>query len=243
MKKLLVAGIAAAAFCGAPAIAADMPVKAPVSRTVDPGISWTGCYVGGNVGGGWARDGWDNVGLPFARIKPDGFVGGGQVGCDYQFGSLVVGARGLFDWSGLKGRGPDLLIPGGGGFVEQSKITSFDTATARIGVVLQPNTLLYIDGGFATAKFKRTEFDPAGAIFFTSDSRHSGGTIGGGLEWLLGSNWSAFLEYDYLHFGKKHLTTSNGTLIDTIDPHINVVMVGLNYRFGSGGKGPVVAKY
>jgi outer membrane immunogenic protein len=242
MKKLLVASIAAAAFLSAPALAADMPVKGPVYKATPsaPVFSWTGCYLGGNVGGGWGRDGYDFAGSPFGRYNPDGFVGGGQIGCDYQSGSWVVGVRGLFDWSDLKGRGPDLL--GAPGFVEQGKITSFDTATARIGVLLQPNTLLYIDGGFASAKFKRTEFNPAGAIFFTSDSRHSGGTIGGGLEWLVGSNWSAFLEYDYLHFGKKHLTTSNGTPIDTIDPHINVVMVGLNYRF-STGKGPVVAKY
>src|SRR5713226_3547401 len=107
MKKILLAGIAAAALCGAPVLAADMPTKGPVYKaTPAPVVSWTGCYIGGNLGGGWGRGGWDNVGAPFARTTPDGFVRGGQVGCDYQFGSLVVGVRGLFDWSNLKGRGP-----------------------------------------------------------------------------------------------------------------------------------------
>ncbi len=47
-EKAFIAGIAAAAFCGVPALAADMVVKAPKAPT--PVLGWTGCYVGGEVG-------------------------------------------------------------------------------------------------------------------------------------------------------------------------------------------------
>jgi opacity protein-like surface antigen len=50
MKKLLVAVVATAAFCGAPALAADMPVKAP---PIAPIFNWSGFYVGGTVGYAW----------------------------------------------------------------------------------------------------------------------------------------------------------------------------------------------
>ena len=53
MKKLLVACIAAAAFYGVPAFAADMAVKAPPPPVATPAYSWTGFYVGGNAGYGW----------------------------------------------------------------------------------------------------------------------------------------------------------------------------------------------
>jgi outer membrane immunogenic protein len=77
MKKILVAGIAAAAFCGAPAIAADMPVKAPpmVAAPYDP---WTGCYVGANVGGGWGHEiGHFSNDVEYIDNKPSGVIGGG----------------------------------------------------------------------------------------------------------------------------------------------------------------------
>jgi outer membrane immunogenic protein len=54
MKKLVVAGFALGAFI-APAIAADMPVKAPIYKAPPPVWSWTGFYLGGNVGYSWGR--------------------------------------------------------------------------------------------------------------------------------------------------------------------------------------------
>jgi outer membrane immunogenic protein len=98
MKKLLVAGIAAAAFYGAPALAADLPVKAPARAYVAPAplFSWTGCYIGGNIGVGWkALRSSDPDGDVEADKTFSGFVGGGQVGCDYQSGPWAVGIQGM----------------------------------------------------------------------------------------------------------------------------------------------------
>src|SRR6266566_419680 len=100
MKKFLLAGVASIALsAGAPANAADLaprpaykapPVVAPV-----PLFSWTGCYIGAHIGGGWGRKEFSDTALESSfvfvgdgngphsiRTDTSGFLGGGQVGCD-----------------------------------------------------------------------------------------------------------------------------------------------------------------
>jgi outer membrane immunogenic protein len=94
------------------ASAADMRVKAPAYKAPPPiaGYNWTGCYIGGNVGYGWQRttstDVEPNAPPPFdaGTGTGTGIVGGGQVGCDYQFASSwVFGIQGMFDGAGVDG--------------------------------------------------------------------------------------------------------------------------------------------
>ena len=87
------------------ASAADLPRKAPVYvPPAPPPITWTGCYIGANVGG----DIWPPLGgfRSFGSLDSDtnsGFAGGGQIGCDYQFaGGWVIGFRNMFDGSSLR---------------------------------------------------------------------------------------------------------------------------------------------
>jgi opacity protein-like surface antigen len=159
MKKILVAAIAAAAF-GMPAIAADMPVKAPPMGA--PAFSWTGCYLGGNVGGAWGRDSdWEfELGGTGGDPKYSGAIGGGQIGCDYQNGPWVVGLAGMFDWSDLKGHAVDTANPADH---SNTKVHSLATATARVGYAID-RSLLYIDGGAAWTSSKRFFTDAAGAL-------------------------------------------------------------------------------
>jgi outer membrane immunogenic protein len=60
MKKLLAAGAAAFALWGAPALAADMPARAPVYKATAPAHydPWTGFYVGGSIGARWSDVDW-----------------------------------------------------------------------------------------------------------------------------------------------------------------------------------------
>ena len=62
MKKLLTGAVAAVAIAGtSSAFAADIPMKAPPRAPIVAPVvySWTGCYIGGNVGGAWrGGDGW-----------------------------------------------------------------------------------------------------------------------------------------------------------------------------------------
>ena len=86
------------------ASAADLPRKAPAYvPPAPPPITWTGCYIGANVGGIFGRRSADFG--SFGSLDSDsnsGFAGGGQIGCDYQFaGGWVIGIRNMFDGTSL----------------------------------------------------------------------------------------------------------------------------------------------
>lgn len=186
---LLAAATSVTALLGASAYAADLPQK-PVYRqavVMAPVYNWTGCYVGANIGVAW---GFAEANGSFGTDT--GFAGGGQIGCDYQIGQWVIGARNMFDGT---------TISGGA--------TWFDTLTARGGYLVQPNVLLYAQGGAAWAE--------------TTNS--TGWTVGGGVEWMFVPHWSAFLEYNYMDFG-----TTSGPF-GSVRSDTQTVLVGLNYKF------------
>ena len=85
------------------ASAADLPRKAPVyTPPPPPPITWTGCYIGANIGGIFSQGDVHFNGVEVSRNN-SGFAGGGQIGCDYQFaGGWVIGIRNMFDGTTLK---------------------------------------------------------------------------------------------------------------------------------------------
>src|SRR5882757_6076511 len=96
MKKIFLAAVALTALAAAPAMAADM--SRPVYRPPPPPapiyiFNWTGCYIGGNVGGLWARKDWTvaggdpffAAGNSFGSHDVNSWLGGVQGGCDFQF--------------------------------------------------------------------------------------------------------------------------------------------------------------
>src|SRR5581483_7120973 len=98
MKKFLLGAVAFAALVASPAIAADLrarPVYKAPPAPMTPYFTWTGCYIGGNVGGAYAYKSFSDTagfytGIPGQDLGSHGatgFIGGGQVGCDYQIGS------------------------------------------------------------------------------------------------------------------------------------------------------------
>lgn len=244
MKKILLAGIAAAALSCAPAFAADMPVKGPVYKAA-PVLSWTGCYLGANIGGGWGRERWTfpvTGGNSAGNPDPDGWLGGGQVGCDYQTGAWVIGVEGMFDWGRLKGSAHD---PSGAPTTSaNTKNDRVDTATARLGYAFG-QALIYVDGGAAWVHNKRF-FTAAGALIPPEvDNTKSGWTVGAGLEYMFAPNWSWKIDYNHFDFGTNTglLLPGGGAPGVSAKQHIDTVLVGINFRFGSVGKSPVVAKY
>src|ERR1700731_8826 len=119
MGKILFAQTAALAVTLAgPVIAADLPMKSE-GPFVPPRFSWTSCYVGGHLGGGFARKDMTDpvqlvqdsflgagstIGTTTASASPTGAVIGGQIGCDYEFASfMVVGIEGSASGSTMKG--------------------------------------------------------------------------------------------------------------------------------------------
>jgi outer membrane immunogenic protein len=183
MKNLLL-GTAVSLTMAAGASAADLPVytKAP------PAWSWTGCYIGANVGGGWSQlNASDSVtGAALATINGSGVVGGGQVGCDYQFArAWVIGVEGEFKAANITGSNNGAA----------SKIPWLTTATARLGYAVAPATLLYVRGGGAWSTDDITAPGTPNVLIATATDNRSGWTVGGGIEHRLWSNISGFVEY------------------------------------------------
>ena len=243
MKRILLATVAVAALGSASALAADLPqrpvYKAPMMAPA-PVATWTGCYIGGNIGGAFGRADASTVG---GEVSGDGsgFAGGGQVGCDYEFGGgFVIGARNMFDWSSNSKSGTFPVTAFGGlPATVDFKNQWFDTLTARIGYAVQPNWLLYLQGGGAWAHTTTSVTVASGGALFggqTSNTR-TGWTIGGGVEWMFAPHWSAFLEGNYMDFGSKSGTvvTAAGTCAlgcsFSAKATEATALVGVNYRF------------
>ena len=106
MKRFMIVG-ALALLAGGQAFAADLPPPAPMPRAPAvyvpapiPVYTWTGFYIGGNLGVGWQQGNLgDNLGNTFSTSNSVKGLGGGQVGVNYEFyNGVVVGAEAMFDW-------------------------------------------------------------------------------------------------------------------------------------------------
>jgi outer membrane immunogenic protein len=233
------------------ASAADMAVKAP--PMVAPILyNWQGCYIGGNVGGGWdkfdtVRVQDDVVGPNYAnygREKDSAFIGGGQAGCDFMAGKdLVFGVQGMGDFGSLSGRHALTDFPT---FSETNKLDSIITATGRIGYLFTPTFLGYGKVGVAFLHSKNAVFTPANALIESASFWQPGITAGVGGEWMFAPHWSVFAEWNYIWTEddfSQHFNPAPGFIGETITvrPRVQTVNVGVNYKFNWDG--PVVAKY
>jgi len=230
MKKLLLAGTALA--FGGHALAADLPLKAPMVAPVP--FSWTGCYVGGHVGAGWGRKDFSDPGFTtafgtFQNFAPagssiaddvQGIAAGGQVGCDYQFANnWVIGLAGDFSWANINGQTTDPFFTGKNGnpITLNAKTNELATATARLGYAWD-HFLVYGKGGAAWAhdKYSVQNLVSFGSPFCfvgtfiacnpTGTETRTGWTAGAGIEWAFANNWSALLEFDYYGLGNKSVS-------------------------------------
>src|SRR5215470_455644 len=161
MKKILLATVALSTLIAAPAMAADLAVKAPVYKAPPPPpvyFSWTGCYIGGNVGGVWIRKdetltspfGSARAGTAFGSHDADSFLGGAQAGCNYQVGGWVVGVQGDYDWMSANGSHTNSFFTGVGRplWTDASHSKSLASITGRVGYAWG-RFLGYVKGGGA----------------------------------------------------------------------------------------------
>ncbi|QWG21403.1 outer membrane beta-barrel protein [Bradyrhizobium sediminis] len=257
MKKIMLA-VSALVLGTVAASAADMAVKARPAPAPLVVYNWTGCYIGGNVGGGWARTGQDQIGkvdgtvfVPpgnFGSSEGSDFIGGVQIGCDYQFaGNWVLGVQGMFDFGNIDS---EHTLPAFPAFYSANSTKNVFTLTGRLGYLFAPQVLAYVKGGGAWARIDHSVYG-FGPPAFLSESAggvdRSGWTVGGGLEWMFAPGWSVFGEYNYMDFGHNDVrfVQAPGTVgvADVVRTHLEVqqVLVGVNYKFNFGG--PVVAKY
>lgn len=239
MRSLLVAmGLAA---MSSTAMAADVgrPVyKAPPAGALPVSYDWTGFYVGGHVGYGWAEKDWrDAFGLNLNN-KADGFLGGGQVGFNYQINQFVLGVEGDFSWSGING-GSTVVGLAAPGANFNTDVNWVSTLTGRLGLAFD-RWLVYGKGGVAwandTFSTNRYTFPATAEITET----RVGWTAGAGVEYAFAPAWSAKLEYNYMDFGDRAVSFAPLTAT-TIDQQIHAVKFGVNYKFGFPGA--VTARY
>jgi outer membrane immunogenic protein len=248
MKNVLLGAIGLVATA-APALAADLPVKAPPVY-VAPMYNWSGFYIGGN--GGWGRSDncWDiftatgGLLVDGCHDKSGGIIGG-QVGYRWQLPNnhFVAGVEAQGDWANLKNSHVSFFDPT---LTLGSKVDGLGLFTGQFGFAWD-TWLWYVKGGAAVTSNTFTVSSTVGGIGLASaNSTRWGGALGTGFEYGFTPNWSVGLEYDHLFMGGTDYSfpIANRLLIGAlsrITQDVDMVTVRVNYRFNWGG--PVVAKY
>jgi outer membrane immunogenic protein len=234
MKKTLLAGLALGALI-APAMAADMapapyypaPIPVPVVW------SWTGLYIGANLGWAGSSNNLTNTGtdtgtgglgsalaagfIPgIVGVSHNGFIGGGQIGYNWQLGPFwVAGIEADFDGLGNNSNTSVFAFPGNlvGAVPFTTTFTSgldtLGTVRARLGWLWTPALLAYATGGFAYgdtkigSSFTCPTCAPPAAVAISTSNTATGWTIGAGLEWRFAPAWSVKAEYLYVDLGSR----------------------------------------
>lgn len=246
MKRTLLslATVGAIALGVSTAHAADlapMPMyKAPMLPP--PAYSWTGFYVGANGGfGGNKFDYPATVGglSGTSSLTSSGFLGGGQVGYNWQLSPLwVVGLETDFDGSNIASNASASTAFGGAS--AGTTIDWFGTVRGRVGALVTPNALLYATGGWA---YGHTTTTASAALLGVGaatsiGNNQSGWTVGGGLEYALNSWLSFKTEYLYLDLGTATLVSGTAgavpfSLGEKATAH--TVKAGFNIKLGDLG--------
>jgi outer membrane immunogenic protein len=240
--------------------AADMaPIyKAPAPV---PYYNWTGFYAGVNAGYSVARDSnqFNEFAFPFPgqelgefyKTSPAGFVGGAQLGYNWQNGNWLVGFETDFQGTGQRDSACVNLcefgIPGILGTVNSivtQKLPWFGTVRGRLGATFD-RTLFYVTGGLAYGRVDTSIslVDGAFTSVTSASTTRAGWTAGAGVEAALWGNWTGKIEYLYVDLGSQTLFPPNVARVsDTVSLNLrdHIVRLGLNYRFGPDA-GPVAA--
>jgi outer membrane immunogenic protein len=224
---------------GGAAWAADLPLKVPIV----PAYDWTSFYLGGNFG---AIDGTSSFSdtltaarSTFSASNPATFLGGGQLGINYEFRSgLVVGAEAMFDWlpnGSTAFTATNLRAGTATGTINNRWIT---TATGKVGFAW--------DRLFGYGKFGGAWVGGTGNSFTAGttpigvsiNSTSMGWTAGAGLEWAFAGNWSFRAEYDFIGLQGQSFavprtpaTRFAGDTINVNDRTMQMITAGLSYKF------------
>jgi outer membrane immunogenic protein len=256
MKKLVIALFAVATFSGS-AVAADLPArtytKAPA---LTPVYNWTGFYIFG--GGGYGM--WDanqdtrtaagTILTISQKTGGDGFFGTVGAGYDWQVSQSWVG--GVFadgQFGSIRGTMVDPLF----GLSGNEKDRTNWAAGVRLGYLVAPTVLSYVNGGYSGASFSSATLLTTGGVpITTTPSFHRDGWfVGGGVENQLGMlgfgpGWFMKTEYRAAQYSRINLpetivaTGALSPFVTTFKPLVQTVSTSLVYRFNWSG---VSAKY
>ncbi len=251
----LLAALISVAFAHA-ASAADMPAKAPVYKAPEAAATnWTGLYVNGGFGYGlWSADTTTfdpATGACALCINQEqggkGWLGVVGLGYDYQFApQFVGGVFGDFNFASIKGTIQD----GNPFFAGETKEQRAWAVGARIGYLVTPDILTYVNGGFTSAHFSGANmvvtFAGTPTNSSTPDFTTNGWFIGGGTEVAmpsilglqLGPGWFWRSEYRYARYENKQLPDRSGGLPQSsfnFRPTVQTVTSQVVYKLNTGG--------
>jgi outer membrane immunogenic protein len=242
--------VALSVLGGSAALAADLPppvappprapaVYVPVAQV----YNWTGIYIGGNLGAGFNGGSFsDTFGSTIGTSSNTTFLGGGQIGANYQFwGGAVIGAEAMFDWlPNTQNTINATAVPSGATASATINNRWLTTATGKLGYAWD-RLLVYGKGGAAWVGASNSGVTTAGGVVspLSGPSNIFGWTAGVGLEYAFWGNWSGRVEYDYIGLANQTYTVGAGApaafagdSISTSSRNIQLVTAGINYKFG-----------
>ena len=271
MRRFRPAALAAVAVVGVASVAsaADLPVKAPVAPVAPVAVapSWTGFYIGGEVGGRWSNSTWTTYALvvPNGPISnrtgdiPASFSGssvraGGYLGYNWQVApAWVLGIEGDVAWSKNNKSRPGVPGTWTPPFFAQvandnsSVNLGWDAAIrGRLGWLVAPSVMLFGAGGVAwqdvsiNANCQVTGPWCSVPHNTTFNTVKMGWTVGGGVEAKIWSNLLARIEYRYADFGRTdYQFLSVPTSNDTVFMHhdLKTQIVSVGLAYQFGGPG------
>jgi len=229
MRNILFSAVALAALTGY-AMAGDL-----ASTKEAPIFSWTGLYVGANLGTGAGVERLDFGGGQYKSYDSDGTLGGFQVGGNYQINRFVLGLEADYDFAGIQGA--HIYSCGAISCIYGGAVNSLGSGRGRLGYAFLDNrALAYVTGGLAYGQVKGLDRNPKD---YGQSFDATGWAVGGGLEYAITDHWTVRGEYLYAELGPETWTKDLGTILHST---VNVFRVGVNYKFGAP-EAPVVAKY
>jgi outer membrane immunogenic protein len=220
MLRRMIISVTGAVMLAATANAADIykaPPAVSFKDTPPPyvGVNWSGFYVGINGGYGWNNTHSSDL------VDPVGGFGGGQIGYNFQRGSIVFGIEADFQGAAISDKDA---------FGDKSNLNWFGTARGRLGYAFG-SALLYGTGGFAYGNVKNT----LGGVGTLSETQ-TGWVAGGGLEYKLGPSWSVKAEYQFLSLDASDPNGPGplGGIVFGDRTEFHTARIGVNYLFGGG---------
>jgi outer membrane immunogenic protein len=242
---LIVAGLLSIGACAGTAPAADLPDSSPAAIAAPVQFSWTGCYLGGHLGGVATEDTDTSISGTSRQLSSTGFAGGAQIGCDRQSTlGWVAGVEGRAAWSSLRDNNSGSVRNLVTGIIVPSQLTLRNdflaSATARIGYSFAGHGLVFVRGGGAWTHEKIDDAFISSVFGIPVDPNASmtrtGWTTGVGVEWALTQHWSTSVEYNYYDFGSRSVTLTNSAndasvIMGGVKDTIHELTAGLNYRF------------
>jgi opacity protein-like surface antigen len=212
-------------------------VKAPIRKaTVAPTVyNWTGFYIGGYAAGVWGNTNWTSADAGTTNPRYAGFLGGGEIGYNYQLGKWVYGIEGGAGWTNAHGARPCLT---GFFFNCEMDLDWLSTATARVGYAYWDRLLLYVKGGaaiahdhasFVCSTGSQPTIVPLAGCPSQSDSKTKAGwAVGWGSEFGLTPNVSVNSEILYFDLGSDRYNM--GRIVADVQRYGFVSRVGLHLR-------------